>query len=126
MLGSSKGFTILEAMIALVILSIALLALLRVMPMGLKASKLGEDLTTATLLAQMRMEEIKRGGYANIPNETSESIAPGYDARYEWQAISSGSDPKEVTVSVWWPYKAGSDHSGQRCAHLTTLMANYD
>lgn len=113
-------------MVALVILSLALLALLRVLPVGLKASKMGEDLTTATLLAQRRMEEIKRGGYSSIPNETSESIAPGYYSRYEWQAISSGSDPKEVTVSVWWPYKEGSDHSGQRCAWLTTRMANYD
>ena len=68
------GFTILEAMIALSILAVGLLGLLQALPAGLKASKLGEDMTVAVLLGQQKMEEAR---YSTWPPATGDgTFAP--------------------------------------------------
>lgn len=119
---TSRGFTILETMIALAILAVGLLGLLRALPAGLKASKLGEDMTIAILLSQQKMEELR---YSSWPPSSSGSkqTFPSPDNNFQWETTVT--DPatnlKGVSLSVWWPAGASS----QRCVHLKTYMANY-
>jgi len=56
----NRGFTILEILISLVILLIGILALARLFPISLRANKDGQDLITATFLAQQKIEELRR------------------------------------------------------------------
>jgi len=120
---TSKGFTVLEAMIALVILSIALLALLRVMPVGIKGSKLAEETTIATILAQKKIEEARA---ATWPPSSVTKINLGsegysnFDYIRDVTSVSPTTYLREVTVSIYWP--AGTE---QRVVGVTTYVANY-
>jgi len=56
----NKGFTFLEILISMVVLLIGILALARLFPVTLRANKDGQDLITATFLAQQKIEELRR------------------------------------------------------------------
>ena len=76
--GPSRGFTLLEIMIALAILSISLLSLYSSIGNSLKASGFAQDMDQAMQLARQRMSEIKIGLEAEMargafPDEKEES-----------------------------------------------------
>ena len=121
------GFTILEAMIALVILSIALLALLRVMPVGIKGSKLAEETTIATMLAQRKIEEIRAAGYPDAATTNGTFAAPDNNFDWEMTVNSYITNLRDLSLSIYWPAASGSpgDRSGQRCVGIKTYMADY-
>ena len=56
----NKGMTLLEIAISLAILTIALVALANLFPIGLKASRRAANLSEASMLAQRVIENIKR------------------------------------------------------------------
>ncbi|MBN2190647.1 MAG: type II secretion system protein [Candidatus Aureabacteria bacterium] len=55
---SLTGFTIIETVAALAILVIAVVGILSLFPVGIEANKRADDLTTAAMLAQLKMTEI--------------------------------------------------------------------
>ncbi len=124
MLRNKRGFTVLEAMVALVILSLALLALLRVLPVGIKGSKLAEETTIATMLAQRKMEETRAktwplaGGSGNFAGEGY----PNFEYILGITIATPTTYLRELTVSVSWPAGASS----QRTVALKTHVANYN
>ncbi|MCK4649302.1 hypothetical protein KAT51_07245 [bacterium] len=126
-LKNGVGFTILEAMIALVLLAFGILALLRVMPVALKASKRAEETTIATILAQQKLEEWR------ACNPDPSTLCAGnlettgeFDEKYEWElsTITYVTDVCNSSVSVWYPADQGSpgDREKQRVVNLTTYM----
>ncbi|HEY9161460.1 MAG TPA: prepilin-type N-terminal cleavage/methylation domain-containing protein [Desulfomonilia bacterium] len=58
---SSKGFSLLEVMIAMVFLSITFMALLEAEAEGIKMCSQSKFITTATLLAEKHISEVKAG-----------------------------------------------------------------
>jgi len=58
----SKGFTLIEVMIALVVLAVGLLALGAMQIVSIRANAFSSEMTYATMLAQSRLEELK-----NVP-----------------------------------------------------------
>lgn len=103
---TSRGFTLLEIMVALTIMVVALLGLLRVMTMGLKGSKRAEEMTIATMLAQRKIEDT-RTGYPEIGTTDDTFASP--DNNYDWEinVIDGPTDTvREVTVTVSWPHGA--------------------
>ena len=120
---NGAGFTILETLIALSILAVGLLGLLRALPAGLKASKLGEDTTIAILLGQQKMEELRYSSWSSLADSGSKITFSAPDDNFQWETTVTdpATDLKEVSLSVWWPAGATS----QRCVHLKTYMANY-
>lgn len=62
---NEKGFSLLEVLIALVILALGLLALGNMQVMGIGGNASGQKMTTATTLAQDAME-----GLTNVPYNT--------------------------------------------------------
>ncbi len=125
MLNNKKGFTILEVLIAMLIISFGLLGLMRAISGGLMGSKRAHDVTIATLLAQQKMEELRNNSWGSL---TSESKAPFSDPNenFEYETTVTAGTPaaylKEVSLSVWWPAGASS----QRCVNIKTYMANYN
>lgn len=121
------GFTILEAMIAVVILAVALLALLRVMPVGIKGSKLAEETTIATMLAQRKIEETRAGTFPAAGTTTGNFTTEGYP-NFEYirdvTIVTPTTYLREVTVSIYWP--AGKPAAEQRVVGFTTNVANYN
>lgn len=126
---SPTGFTVLEAMVALVILSLALLALLRVLPVGIKGSKLAEETTIATMLAQKKIEE-KRAGTWPPTGGSGNFVSENYP-NFEYDLVVSDpgiSNLRTVDVSIYWPAPLGDpgNRSGQRCVGIKTYVANYN
>lgn len=63
---AERGFTLIEVMVAIVLMTIGLLAVANVIPGGLAMSLYGKDQTTATSLAQQKIDYYKNQTPATI------------------------------------------------------------
>lgn len=124
--GSKKaGFSLLEVMVAIVIMSFGILAILQLFPLGLKAGRISQDVTIATFLAQQRMEELKNTRYIDIEDKSGVFAAPYVE--FNWNQIVSEETVngetdmlKKVTVRVSW-----NRYGKTRNVTLVTFLANY-
>ncbi|HBR13686.1 MAG TPA: hypothetical protein DD697_03200, partial [Candidatus Komeilibacteria bacterium] len=74
------GFTLIETLIALAILTVAVLAIVQLFPLGLKAGQQAKNTTRATNLAQARMEELISESYGNLnPGSVTEDSLSAID-----------------------------------------------
>jgi general secretion pathway protein I len=114
----SKGFTLIEIVVALAILSIGLLVIMELFAGGQKSARLSEDFTKATWHGQTKMEEML------MTQELTEGVTEGtFDSQYSWKSEvkkvtpSLGQDEKtqtsvpvdlyQIIVTVSWPWGAG-------------------
>ena len=107
-----RGFTLVEIMVAITLLSIGLLGMAGLTVGIMRGNSLSSQVTTATALAQAKMEDIKRIGYSG----TSAS-AEGYNAisgypLYRRDTVVDVDTPnvgmKTVTITVFWDSNASS------------------
>ncbi len=108
----ASGMTLVELLMALVVLSIGILGVAGLFPLGRAASTDGRLLTQATDLAQQTMEQLRTKGFhdpaladGTHPNGTGEWV--GTNGRfYRWwtvtQLTGALSDVKLVDVRVTW------------------------
>ncbi len=131
---SRQGFSLIETLIALSILIIAVLALVQLFPMGLKASYKAKQITVATNLAQAKVEEIISQSYSQINpgtyEEASLSTIDNDFSNYGRITVISFVDEnlnqtvqesglKKVEVFVTWPDQYTNSRS---TTTLTTLI----
>lgn len=101
-----RGFTLLEVMIALVIIGIALIACLTLANRCISSHEQVQRITTATMLAQHKMSELEA---QSRNNELTHSTQKGkwvepYE-QYRWQIEFNDTlvtGVEQVTVSVIW------------------------
>lgn len=140
----NKGFTLLEIVIALAILTIGLVGVLALFPTGLRASKRGGDFTSAAIAAQQVMETIKRAGFsaysagqyppgftgpgeavsAYTHDEGSQTTAStALPEGFSWASsvVNDVSNLRQVTVSIYW-----IDRGGYRQENFVTYLADYN
>lgn len=104
----SDGFSLIEVLVAIVILSISLLALAGLMTTTTRNNSLGSHLTEAATLAQDKLEELRAMRWDSIPlNQTSgDSPLSGTGIRYNrsWIARPNAlnGDIKEIEVTIGW------------------------
>lgn len=118
----AAGFTLLEVLIAFVILAVALGTLLPGFSSGVRSLDLADDYTTAALLAESRLEAVGREEPL-IEGVTSGAFANGFRWQLEVTAVDD-LDPEgtlpvqayDVVLRVLWD--AGQ---GQRSIRLQTL-----
>src|SRR3989338_2453542 len=72
---TSKGFSLLEVLLAVVLMVSGSLVLLRAMTIGLFAGGDNENALIAITLAQEKMEELRNSSYTNIANETKAAVS---------------------------------------------------
>jgi type IV pilus assembly protein PilV len=65
-LRSNGGFTLIETMFSIAILAIGMFAVMSLLMSVIKGNILGKTVTTATTIAEDKMEDFKRMGYNNI------------------------------------------------------------
>lgn len=127
---SPTGFSLLEVMVAVIILGFGLLAIMHLFPIGLKASKISQDTTVASFLAQQKIEGLKNEtftgeGFADVTGDTENyGSITGYEGFKRVTTIqtveSTGPKLKRITVEVFYkPY------DGERSVKLVTLRTNY-
>jgi len=73
---SSSGFTLLEILVAFVILTTVVTVVLQLFSANLKALRMSDDYLTATLLADIRMKDILEG--SQVKEGTSSETKEGY------------------------------------------------
>jgi Tfp pilus assembly protein PilV len=94
-LGDTRGFSLLDALIAAAILASALLALAQVIAFAIKMTAAAGRMTTATLLASQKVEELRAGSWAELQSGT-DSPAAGFTRT--WTVTPLAADPDYVTV----------------------------
>ena len=107
---NNNGFTLIEVLIAMVILSIGLLGTASLITGIIRGNKVSNRISTATTCAQDKMEEIRMLGYSGMP--TSDTITTeSYNSitnysLYKRVAFTDVDNPaagmKTVTVTVFW------------------------
>ncbi len=108
----AKGFTLIEIMVAITLLSVGLLGMAGLTVGIMRGSALSSEVTTATVLAQAKMEDIKRVGYSGATEITEDynSIA-GYPL-FKRDTVVDVDTPdlgmKTVAITVSWDSDASS------------------
>ena len=112
-----KGFTLLEVLISIIILSVALLALAGLQIISIRGNSFGGTMTEAITLARDRIEDFKRGDWDNVAAGSDTQIVRGINYARNW-AVQITGQTKEVTVTVSWD-------NGNHQVSLATSLADY-
>lgn len=114
-----KGFTLLEILITIIILTVGITAISQAFSTGMLGSTDVENVDLALNIAHAKMEEIKNTAFASLADS-----GPAQDANFTNFNVSvdvaEGDDPMQVDVSVAWNAKGG-----QPSITLTTLVTDY-
>jgi len=122
-LRNNRGFTMLEILIATVILTIGLLGVAGLTIGTIKGNLFSKNVTTATVISQKRLEDIQRDGYVgategNFPAGPDAITMGGVTFSME-TTINPGvpdTNMKEIEVKTSWS-------NGTRSVVLSTILA---
>ncbi len=101
------GFSLIELVISLAILSVGLVGAMRVFPVGLRASQRAEFNSRAAIVAQRTLESLKLEPWdALAEGETTEEV-DGFDvttriSQVKLERLVNPERVKAVTVSIRW------------------------
>lgn len=112
-----EGFTLVEVLIALMVLTVGLLGMAALTGSLVSAGALSRDRVAATTLAQAKIEEFKN---TTISSSSTGSDTQGAFAR-TW-TVTNGSptaNTATVVVTVSWPWSGGT-----RTVVLRTISSN--
>jgi type IV pilus assembly protein PilV len=109
-----SGFTLIEVMIALIILAVGLLALATMQIVSIKANAFSSEMTYSTMLAQQQLETLRNLGFSDayltettttgVPHAPLPTVIDGRSGSYtvSWQVADTTADMKTITLAVTW------------------------
>ncbi len=101
-LKKTSGFSLLEVLIALVILAISLLALTGLMVTTTGNNSLGGHLTEAATFAQDRLEQLRLISWQNITSGGDQiEGSSGINYIRNWTVVTNG-NARTVTIRINW------------------------
>lgn len=115
----SKGFSLLELLIALIILSVSILALAGLMSTTTKNNAFGGHLTEAVTLAQDKLEELRALPWSSIAG-SSDTITGSTGIHYSriWEVRDLNPNLKEIEVTIRWA------DSGSHSLRFSSVLSN--
>lgn len=127
-ISKAEAFTLIEVLVALAIVSIALVGLLQLHLVSVRMADTAQATTLAVLLAQEKIAEIVSTGSPAIGTRTGAVEREG--SKFQWRATvtSAGSlqscglgrdAPQQLCVDVTW-----RDGMRPRCVQMTTLISD--
>ena len=105
---SNAGFTLVESMLTLAIMSMGLLALAGLQITALRGNALARKMTTAVSIAEQRIEQLKNTSYTNIQAEAATQVTASNLHFTRQVTVTNGPLPntKSVSVLVSWQDQA--------------------
>jgi len=100
----TKGFTLIEVLITLVIMAVSLLALAALMGTTTKSNSYGSHITEAATFAQDKLEELRAIPWENIPLGTTSDQKNGSTgiAYVRHLDIQENGNLKTATITLNW------------------------
>lgn len=109
-----RGFTLIEIIMAMAIMAVGIIGVVRLLPVGLRASKSSEMMSRASFLAQEKMEELKLAGFDELTKPNPSIDLEGEEGDYSWEAevsevelegVTSSEDIRSLSLTVSWQEK---------------------
>ena len=118
-IGPQAGFTLVESMLTLAIMSVGLLALAGLQITALRGNDLSRRRTTAVSIAEQRLEQLKNTPYTNIQAEAASEVTASNLHFTRQVTVTNGPLPntKSVSVLVSW-----QDQSQTHTLPLATII----
>ena len=114
-LGGQKGFTLLEVLVATIVLAIGLLGLAPMFVISMRGNQFSREVSETVYLAQDRIEQLKNQSIISpIPfNETTTSGSYTRTVNVSDQAVDGTIPPGvyRINVTLNWTDKQGRSHS---------------
>ena len=111
-----KGFTLIEVMIAILILGIGMMAMALLQVTAIRGGSFANQVTQASIYGQDKIEEIKNMDYASV-NTGSDAVTSSNGVTFSrsWTvaADSPYPDSKTITLTVSWTGPQGQNHNVQ-------------
>ena len=112
------GVTLIETMLAIAIIAIGLFAVMSLATIVTKGNTHSKRVTTATTMAQDKMEYFKKVDYSNVLGTST--VTTDYYLVAVVQNNTPSTNTKTITVNVYWnPATATSSHK----VELQTILA---
>ncbi len=102
---NENGFSLLELMMGLLFLAVGLLSIGAMQVVAIQGNSFSKDLTKATMLAQTKLEELKRLGFndSNLSSgDHNEGSVAGSIFSRNYRVQDTTSTMKSLTVTVQW------------------------
>ena len=99
---SEKGFSLLEVMIALLILGVGLLGIAGMMTVGVRVNADAAHLTEAYQIGQAEMERLKLVPWNTLGSGSSTREMRGISFTSSWSVLSTVGRVKDVNLAVTW------------------------
>jgi prepilin-type N-terminal cleavage/methylation domain-containing protein len=107
-----NGFTVIEVLITILVFAIAMIGITNMRALSLNGSFFNKDATTASSLAQKKLEDLKNTPYSSINSGSSQQN----NMNIAWEVVPGSTSVtdggttviynfKDVTVSVTWKQK---------------------
>ena len=122
-LHKNSGFTLIEVMIAIAIIAIGIFGVMSLVITVMKGNTLSKRVTTATTIAQEKLEDFKIMDYDNAVDDSGTDTA--YNIDYYWEADvqddTPATDTKTITVDVYW--SSGGTDTTHNNVEMKTIIA---
>ncbi len=117
---SKKGFTLIEIMVALSVLSISLVVLLGLRNRGISLAEKSRHIIEATLLARQKTTEISAQGFAGLGEEKGDF--GDESPQYSWRQTviqTPVQEIRELLVQIVW-----KENNREETVDVTTYLFN--
>ena len=107
-----KGFTLIGVVFALAILTIGILSIVLLFPLGHKSVSRSKAMTITALIAERELNRI-RGIYSSFDSPDPPEEISGRDpdfAKFSWKAIISGKEIYTVDLEITWEERRKREH----------------
>jgi type IV pilus assembly protein PilV len=121
-LKKSKGFSLIEVLVGLVVLALGLIAVAGMQMISMKGNVFSNGATQATILAQDKLEYLKQSSYSDSnlsSGQHNEGSITGTIFSRQYNIVEDvGNSMKTITVTVQWTDKVNHSIS------LSTIRAD--